>query len=360
MRHRSKEINIFSMSALDLFASGMGAFILLAVMALPFFPNTGAAERRVKQLEEELANAQAVIEAARRQVADAERRVAAAERRLAADSARAGALEEALRQLEEALRQLEEANAQLAEAERSGATAQDNLNAARELADLKRQLEEANRRLAESEKRAPEVDDTLSKAQLPDLDLVICLDVSGSMEKQIEGLKRQIRDLALVLDSLAPSAGIGVVAFGDRRWVRPIHVQDIVLTGRLRELERFVGGLQAGVDPRNRRNSDYPEAIATALEQAMRLGWRPASKRRYIIAVTDAGVYPDRKQAALEAARSFAAVEGQHVSAVMAWRGPDNPEPFLRNLASAGRGRFLDMAGGDSMLASILLAILGI
>ena len=35
------------MSALDLFASGMGAFILLAIMALPFFPNTGSAPEPV-------------------------------------------------------------------------------------------------------------------------------------------------------------------------------------------------------------------------------------------------------------------------------------------------------------------------
>ena len=39
MKIRNRDINIFSMSALDLFASGMGAFILLAVMALPFFGN---------------------------------------------------------------------------------------------------------------------------------------------------------------------------------------------------------------------------------------------------------------------------------------------------------------------------------
>ena len=39
------------MSALDLFASGMGAFILLAIMALPFFPNTGNAPEPVPEPE---------------------------------------------------------------------------------------------------------------------------------------------------------------------------------------------------------------------------------------------------------------------------------------------------------------------
>ena len=40
MRRKSKEINIFSMSALDLFASGLGAFILIAVIALPYYLKT--------------------------------------------------------------------------------------------------------------------------------------------------------------------------------------------------------------------------------------------------------------------------------------------------------------------------------
>ena len=41
MKSRSRELNIFSMSALDLFASAMGAFILIAFVLFPYFPNTG-------------------------------------------------------------------------------------------------------------------------------------------------------------------------------------------------------------------------------------------------------------------------------------------------------------------------------
>lgn len=62
MRRKSSEINIFSMSALDLFASALGAFILLAVIFLPFFPNTGdhpavseAVMQRLAQAEAEVA-----------------------------------------------------------------------------------------------------------------------------------------------------------------------------------------------------------------------------------------------------------------------------------------------------------------
>ena len=41
MKSRNREPNIFNMSALDLFASAMGAFILIAFVLFPYFPNTG-------------------------------------------------------------------------------------------------------------------------------------------------------------------------------------------------------------------------------------------------------------------------------------------------------------------------------
>ncbi len=37
MRRNNRELNIFSMSALDLFCSAMGAFLLLALIALPYY-----------------------------------------------------------------------------------------------------------------------------------------------------------------------------------------------------------------------------------------------------------------------------------------------------------------------------------
>ena len=50
MKRNNKEINIFSMSALDLFASALGAFIILTVIFMPFFPNTftSASEEKAK------------------------------------------------------------------------------------------------------------------------------------------------------------------------------------------------------------------------------------------------------------------------------------------------------------------------
>lgn len=53
MKQHRREINIFSISALDLFASALGAFILIAVVFMPYFPNTGDSEERVSVMRDE-------------------------------------------------------------------------------------------------------------------------------------------------------------------------------------------------------------------------------------------------------------------------------------------------------------------
>ena len=65
MKKLNREINVFSMSALDLFASALGAFIILGVMLLPYFPNTGDSPERVAEIRALL---QAQIEENARQV----------------------------------------------------------------------------------------------------------------------------------------------------------------------------------------------------------------------------------------------------------------------------------------------------
>ena len=339
MKSRSREINIFSMSALDLFASGMGAFILLAVVGLVFFPNRGDSDERVAEVKEALAEARQERDAAAR---------------------RLNAAEQAQRELTRVRQELDAAKSRLESAVR---TDPDSERLRRERDDARSRLAEAERARRELEKRAAESRRQLKEIEIPDIDIVICLDVTGSMGAQIAGLQQQIVDLANVLDALAPSAGVGVVAFGDRAWRRPLYVQRIVETAQAAALQRFVNTLSPAMghtqatDP----NRDTPEAVALAMEEAVRLNWRPVSRRRYIVAVTDNPAYPDRVRAAMQAARSFAAADGQRVSTVRANAtapGSGQAEPFLRALAEAGGGEYVDAAGGGSMIASVLMAVL--
>ncbi|MGF1528033.1 MAG: hypothetical protein ACFCBW_14750 [Candidatus Competibacterales bacterium] len=59
MRRRQREINVFSISALDLFASAMGAFILITIVLFPYYLRDANQEN----LAEALAQAEAQVEA---------------------------------------------------------------------------------------------------------------------------------------------------------------------------------------------------------------------------------------------------------------------------------------------------------
>ena len=270
--------------------------------------------------------------------------------------------------LTDALAKLKDAESKLLELEQALAKAREPKPEKKEDDERERALEaevaEAREQLDDAKSQVRSLEEALAKARMPDLDVVICLDVTASMTQQIDGLKREISVLAEILDSLTPSTGIGLVAFGDRRWQQSIHIQPIVPTSRILELEAFTQTLGPNMDPRARRNTDGPEAVATAVERAVSLNWRTKSKRRYVIAVTDNAAYPSRESAALRAAESFASTEGQFVSAVRAnfpQAKPDRDaaDRFLRQLAQSGRGQFIDAAGGESMIGSLLLAVIG-
>ncbi len=60
MKKRNREISIFGMSALDLFASALGAFILITVVLFPYFPNIASspAESTATQDQQQLQDCQ--------------------------------------------------------------------------------------------------------------------------------------------------------------------------------------------------------------------------------------------------------------------------------------------------------------
>lgn len=56
MKRKNRSIEIFNVSALDLFASAMGAFLLLAILMFPYFPNESDEDdyKRLKELQGQL------------------------------------------------------------------------------------------------------------------------------------------------------------------------------------------------------------------------------------------------------------------------------------------------------------------
>ena len=308
LRARNREINIFSMSALDLFAAALGAFILIAIALFPYFLNTGmglAEPQREAEAENE------------------------------AEEPSRSSLYEIITRQQAALKQ-----------------------AAKQKNKLTGEVKQLEERLKKAQ------GETSVNFQLPHLDLVVALDITGSMAYEIEGLKQEVEQLARVLGQLAPSVAVGVVAFGDRRYRQPFTQFDLVeikhSRRNLEKLKSFIHRLtpQLGMVPSD-RNPDGPEAFHGALLRAMDNPWRRRAEKKIIVMVTDNTAYPEETLATFDAADSFAGrgpghgvstvytVTHEHMSAV---------EDFLTAVAKAGRGQAVQ--GGGSMTANLLLSLL--
>lgn len=192
---------------------------------------------------------------------------------------------------------------------------------------------------------------------LPEFDLVFVVDSTSSMHNEIESLKRELHIVVEVLERIMPTVGVGVVTFNDRLQqpsvrhhpLRRLTDDDAAMT----DIQRFLRGITAGDGRGN--NTDIPEAVLSALETAVSTSFREGVDNRSVIIITDAYAYEDETQESLALARAFAAVDGQRVSTVHVQANPQS-ERYLEQLAEAGAGEFVPDRG--SILANVLLSIL--
>ena len=212
-------------------------------------------------------------------------------------------------------------------------------------------LEQARSGNAQLQRRLQELIDA-PKFQFPDLDIVIALDTTGSMRRQVDGLRSEIVQLTRLLLKLSPSLAVGVIDFKDRcegtAAVREFPLRRMNAAG-LDTLSSFTGTMSAGSLPCNR---DGPEALARALDTAIASNWRAESESRTIVIITD--TLPTRRGRRMRSprrARLPPAVPKSRVSVVL--RG--NDEDFLRSLATAGNGEYV--RAGASFTAAIVLAL---
>lgn len=211
MKLRNREVNVFSMSALDLFASAMGAFIFLAIIALPFFPNTGDSEESVAAVKAELAEAKAELSASQ----------------------------------------------ELAE------------KTQKELEQTSQELEVAKNELKEGISKFP-------------IELVIAIDVSGSMQVPLNRLKEAINRLAIEIPKVTKEFKVGVVAYGGEGTFTTIPLMTITKSQRSNFI-RQVDALRLNVGSTN-----VPEAVTRALS----LYSVPNEKvRKAFVLIGDVGPY---------------------------------------------------------------------
>ena len=209
MRLRQKrQLEVLSISALDLFASALGVFILVAIFLFPFY-------LKQPSIESDIAGA-----AAEREAAGAD---LSAARLFAEAAAQARAEAEALRQ---------KAVDEMQKAKSSKSNAQDAM------------LEAASR-ANQSEEAKGALEAELANLFIEDLDLVFVMDATGSMRDEIEDVQANLLGIVRVLHRLAPSLSVGFVAFKDKGDDYLSRVYPLVpMTGsNLSDIQRFVESL---------------------------------------------------------------------------------------------------------------------
>ncbi|NNG02864.1 MAG: VWA domain-containing protein [Inquilinus sp.] len=318
LARRQRTLDLLSISALDLFASALGVFVLMAVLLFPFY-------LKAPSIEADLAGAEAEQQAAGLALSEA--------RRLANEAEEARAAAEALRT--RAIDEVQEAEASKAEAES--------------------RLTEAMARSHEIGEQTASLEDELEAIAIPDLDLVFVMDTTSSMRREIADVQTNLLGIIRVLHRLAPTLNVGFVAYrdvGDDYVTRPFPLTPME-GDNLAHILTFVEKLQA------RGGGDRPEAVGRALDEAYSMAWRGDAQGRVVL-IGDAPDRPERWRGIFAEAERFrrrTAATGLRwaVSAIYTGNRPDGNR-FFKGLAETGGGDFIDHEG--RMMESVLLSIL--
>ena len=300
---RRQPVEMLTISALDIFASALGVFVLISILLFPYYLKQPSIEAAQAGAEAELSAAGEAREQRERSLAEAKERRAAAETALAA------------------------AQGRVAEAESAA---------------------------AEAQAAAPPAPESRGALAIADLDLVFVLDTTGSMRQEIADLQASLIGIVRVLARLAGSLQVGLVAFkdqGEEYLTRAFPLRPMT-GGNAAALVDFVDRLSA------EGGGDDPEPVDEALRVALAMPWRAEAKGQ-IIVIGDAPVHAHRLRATLDLAESFRRDGGETaprtLSAILTG-GTSESRAFFERLATAGGGR-LALHGGQ-MIESVLLSVL--
>ena len=343
MRPARREISIFNVSTIDLFASALGAFMVVSFVLLPYFPNTGDAPPEPQPApapqppapeppppQPPLGISPAEHDALRNQLADAEAERDALSSQLASATEERDALGSELASARAAL----------------DATAQ-----------RERELEQA---LADAASRIQ---------RLPSIDLVIALDTTTSMTNEVASLREEIAGLTELLVKLAEDAAVGIIDFKDRcdpRTALRVAPLQRIDQRSVRQLTAFARSMRPGSSSCNQTaDEDYAEALRTAVGT----DWRPDAEQRSIVMISDSAAHEELIEQAVADAGRFAARTGARHTVSAVFVDTSDAEPshpyivytveFMRRVADAGRGEFVAANENASLSLTILHALFG-
>ena len=322
MRRRNREVSIFNLSALDVLAMATGAFVLLAVILLPYYRKTQEAHASVEGLRVSVEALTAELEETLR--------AASADEAAAAD-----------------LRAQAESTFDKAAAEKAAATSRRDEAAS------------ADGRAADNERQIAELQEIVEQKVIKELDLVFVVDTTASMTRVLRDLSFSMSGIIRVLERLVPSLQVAVVAYRDHD-LRGQLLQVLPPTPTDRgasQVQAFVDGLR----PASRGGNTPQEALFDGLQRALSLPLRGSAKQTVIV-IGDAASHNHEQAATLMLARRYAtsgrrrSISTLFVTTESYRRFGRGDRSFFAELAKSGRGEFNDHGG--QLTESVLLSVL--
>jgi hypothetical protein len=326
MRRHRHELSTISVSALDVFASALGVFIILASVSLPFIFNKSQSDARNLS--------QAEIEAEIKSAGyDGDVTKALIEKIIT------------LRKEVEELKKLLERGLKSAQAEVGVAEA-----LTKSIASLEQMLKSAEADLEAA------IRDQNATEMIPPIDIVIALDTTGSMTSELHSLQGGIIYLARILMKWSESPAIGIVEITDEcdygfRQKYDLRKVDASSLGNLQKFVYSMGRMNTGC------NDDLEEGIHLALREALVSNWRPNVENRVIILISDFPPYPNALAEVRSSLLKFSSTKEHSVSIVHPATAytSDLDVAIMKDLARAGNGEYVDGAG--SIIGAIILSL---
>lgn len=311
-----------SVSALDLFASALGVFVVMFIILMPFYLKRPSVELGLEGAKARLSVADLALAQSQTGATDAQRRLATAEEKLGGVAVEVETRQAELEEFEKALKSAQAAYANRRER-------QTDTNPARRSGGGIIAIER--------------------------LDLVMVMDITGSMRNELRDVQANLVSLARILNRLSPDLRLGFVAYRDTDM--PPVLRQFPLApmsdSNLRRMLQFSRSLSA------RGGGDIPEPVDQALKAAIDMRWRNDASGRIII-IGDAPAHGGRQASSYAAAQAFAdsGPGGGYDRRVSAILTGDNggASGYFQRLAAAGGGDLAAHRG--AMIESVLLAIL--
>ena len=324
MKRNRAEFSTISVSALDVFASALGVFIILTSVSLPFIFNTS--QTAAKNLS------QAELEAEIKSISDP-----------------AYAVEELLLKIVSLKAEIEELQTL------SRADAEIEEDVVKALALQIESLEQTLERTETSLESA--LRDRKTAEMIPPIDIVIAFDTTGSMQDELRSLQGGVIYLSRILMKWSESPAIGIIEILDEceysnRKKFSLQEIDANSLGHLQRFVRSIGKINTGCNLYS-----WEEGTHFALREAIASNWRSNVERRVIILMSDFPPYPYAMSEVKQSIKIFASKDKQSVSIVQPANAAATTEhvTIMKNLAKLGKGEYIDGAG--SIVGAIILAL---